>query len=677
MPERALSRIEQMLGPRPRLTLVICDMAVREIWVEGRAPLITVHDYDWGETDPDPAFDEEGSAFSSINWRGPAWTLGLSLHPPAKETYTMANQTLKTIPLDQLKVSKLNMRHGRKKPDISDILPSIRKHGLRQTLLVRPEGKFFGVVAGRRRLFALKQIVKETGIAVKVPCVVMKAGDDAAAIEASLIENAARLPATEMEQYVAFGRLSEEGRSVSEIAEYFGVTELTVRRVLALANLSEPIRALYAKEEIDRETIRALTLASNDQQAEWLRLFESETEHVPHGRQCRAWITGGYIITTDKALFDLASYEGEIIADLFGENAVFADADTFWKHQSAAIADHVKLFLEAGWGDVEVLERGQFFAAWDHVKRSRTKGGKVFVEIRRDGGVTFHEGYITQAEARRIDKAKSGKTNSEAPGKPDMSGPMAEYILRHRHNAARASLLGFPAIALRLTAAHMLVGSALWDVRSSQRQARKASTQDSLDSSVAETELNAARTRCRDMFKAMGLGEIRRNGDSYQLVSVFIALLALDDEEVSEVLTLAMAESLEPGGPLVEAVLHVCGTDLVSYWKPDEAFFDLLRDKRVINAMIADIASPAAAKACLTETGTAQKQLIANRISGEGCEARPDWRPAWMRNASQPVIEGVPSPAADAWRRVSDLFELRAESAESNDVETSPDTLAA
>lgn len=43
----------------------------------------------------------------------------------------MAQPDLKHIPLDQLKVSKLNMRHGRKKPDVSDILPSIRARGIR------------------------------------------------------------------------------------------------------------------------------------------------------------------------------------------------------------------------------------------------------------------------------------------------------------------------------------------------------------------------------------------------------------------------------------------------------------------------------------------------------------------------------------------------------------------
>ena len=163
----------------------------------------------------------------------------------------MAQPALKTIPIEQLHISKLNMRHGRKAPDVSDILPSIREKGIRQTLLVRPEGDGFGVVAGRRRFHALQVIAAETGKPVMVPCAIMEADDDAAAVEASLIENVARLPATEMEQYNAFGKLAQSGRTVDEIAGHFGVTELKVRRILALANLSGPIRALYAKDEID------------------------------------------------------------------------------------------------------------------------------------------------------------------------------------------------------------------------------------------------------------------------------------------------------------------------------------------------------------------------------------------------------------------------------------------
>ena len=654
--------LTELLGPRPRLTLVIAEAQVAEIWVEGRAPLITIRDYDWGETDPEPCRDGDGFPYTKINWRGPAWALGLSLYAPEKET-SMAQPDLKHIPLDELRISKLNMRHGRKKPDVSDILPSIRESGLRQTLLVRREGKYFGVIAGRRRFFALKEIAKETGETPLVPCAIMTEKDAASAIAASVIENVGRLPATEMEQYEAFKRLHEEGKAVEDIASFFGVTELLVRRVLALASLVEPIRRLYADDELDRETIRALTLTTPDQQGEWLRLFESETERAPMGRSCKAWITGGTTITTDKALFDLDTYDGQVTADLFGEHGVFADADQFWEAQSAAIAERIEAYRQEGWSDVIYLERGAYFHRWDHVQYAMEDGGKVFVETRHDGTVLFHEGQLTSAEARKLQQgSKEGGDAVPAAIRPEMSGPLAEYILLHRHAAAQASLVASPAVALRLMAAHAMAGSALWDVRPHELRARKDETQASVEGSKSVAAL-AERTEQTDaLFNALNVNPaLRRNGDDYRLCEIFSALLAMSDEEVLAVLASVMARTLEAGNGIVEAVLHVCGTDLSATWKPDETFFDLTKDKRAINAMIGDIATASLADSCRTETGKAQKQVLANRIGGEGCEANPDWRPGWMRVPPTRVVEGAGSPPADAWSRVAGLFEAAAE----------------
>jgi ParB family chromosome partitioning protein len=652
-----MSCIFDQLGPRPRLTLVICEQQVAEIWVEGRAPLISIRDYDWGKTDPDPSRDADGFPFTKINWRDPAWKLGLSLYPPEQET-DMAQPTLKHISLDELRISKLNMRHGRKKPDVSDILPSIKAGGIRQTLLVRREGKHYGVIAGRRRFFALQAIAKETGETPMVPCAIMSEKDAASAIEASVIENVGRLPATEMEQYTAFKRLHEEGRSIEDIAAYFGVTELLVRRVLAIASLSAPIRKLYAQDEIDRETIRALTLATDEQQAEWLRLLESEDEHAPRGRNCKAWVTGGATITTDKALFDLEDYEGQITTDLFGEHGVFADADMFWQAQSQAIAAQVETYLADGWRDVSCLERGHYYHKWDHAQLSKDEGGKVYIEIRHDGTVTCHEGYVTQAEARRLDRAAAGESNTEpVQTKPEMSGPMADYIGLHRHGAARASLLGHPAIALRLMVAHAMTGSALWDVRPHEARSRKEDTLASVEGSKASQEMKAARESVSDLFAALNVnGAARRTGDAYRLCEVFAALLAMSDDEVMQVLAFSMADTLEAGGAIVEAVAHVCETDMASYWKPEPAFFDLLRDKRAINAMVADIGTTSLAESCASDTAKAQKMIIGNRIIGEGCEPNPDWRPSWMQVPPSRLVEGAGSPPADAWARIAGLF---------------------
>lgn len=565
----------------------------------------------------------------------------------------MANQTMKSIPLSALQVSKLNMRHGRKKPDVSDILPSIRQHGVRQSLLVRQEGEVYGVIAGRRRLFALKEIAKDTGINVSVPCIVMREHSDAEAIEASLIENVARLPATEMEQYVAFKKLNEEGRSLEEISEYYGVTPLTVKRVLALASLIGPIRKLYAEDEINRDTIRALTLATPDQQKEWMRLFKDETVYAPRGRQLKDWIAGGRAISTTVAEFDLATFPGRILEDLFGENGVFEDVDEFWEHQSTAIAAQIELYKEQGWKDVIVLDRGTQFSSWEHTKRARTRGGYVYVELRHTGLVTYHEGYIPKSEERRQESAAA----DEPENKSEMSGPMATYTSRHRHLAAQAELINAPAIALRLMVAHALTGSGLWSVRAHPSTVSKETTAASLNAAPGQAKLTEACDDAKDLFTALETVMQEHSFSAANLCETFSALLAMSDEEVMRVLTYRMATTIDSGGAVVEALLHVLDVDLSKHWAPDEAFFELLRDKRLINELLGQVAGPELANAMLTDTGKAQKEAMVSRINGEGCQANREWRPGWMQVPPKPVIEGRQSVLVDHWDLVSAIFE--------------------
>ena len=582
----------------------------------------------------------------------------------------MSGPQLLNIRLSALSISKLYMRHGRKAPDVSDILPSIREKGLRQTLLVRREGDGYGIVAGRRRYFALRQIAQETGSDLMVPCAVMAEGDAASALEASLIENVARLPATEMEQYMAFAKLHGEGRSVDDIASFFGVTPLTVRRVLALAGLNAQIRMLYAHEDIDRETVRALTLATPARQADWLKLWNSETERAPLGRACRAWVTGGSAITTDKALFDLAGYTGAVTADLFGEAAVFADADAFWEAQDAAVAEKIAGYTQRGWAGVTVLERRVYFHRWEYEQTAKKQGGKVIVERRHDGTVIFHEGWLKAAEARKArtptDRVEDGP---EELAPPEMSGPMADYINLHRHSAAQVGLIRNPAIALRLMAAHVLCGSALWNVRPHTPGSVKDATLESVEGSPARADLNAARDRAGALFEALGTPVPRRSGETYHLCETFASLLAMSDAEVMQVIAVAMAETLESGVPAVEAALHASATDPGAFWQPDGAFFDLLRDRRVALSFLTEVVSPEAARKAENYTLTAQKAQLVSALAARDGAKGDVWAPGWMQVPPARHVDGAASPPADAWGRIAGLFEAV-------DAETSADQLS-
>ena len=65
---------------------------------------------------------------------------------------------LEFIDIGNIDDSAVNMRHGKKAPDVSDILPTVRKRGIIVPVILRPgaaEGRF-ELVAGRRRVHAAR-----------------------------------------------------------------------------------------------------------------------------------------------------------------------------------------------------------------------------------------------------------------------------------------------------------------------------------------------------------------------------------------------------------------------------------------------------------------------------------------------------------------------------------------
>jgi len=572
----------------------------------------------------------------------------------------MPKMKLAEIPIEKLHISKQNMRYGKKKIDVSDILPSIRKHGILQTLIIRPEGAGFGVVAGSRRFTGLKIIADETGENLRAPCYMMKEGDDAEAIEKSMIENMTSLPPTELEQFKAFKNLKIAGRSVEDIAQVFGVTELKVKRTLALSNLKPQILKLYGDEKIKPQTIRALTMATKKQQAQWLDMVKDETQNAPQGRQIKAWLTGGARISTQAALFDIADYEGATLGDLFGEKSYFADPDLFWEHQNTAIAKDVAAYQEKGWQDVVIMHKGDRFNDIYYSQRPKDADGKVFVEVGHDGSVAYHEGYITIADASQIEDILYGSDEIEPQtpkARPEMSKPLEDYVSLHRHAMARAVLLKKSKIALRLAVAHMLSGSSLWSVSAHSPHRAKDATRESVAASISTLEFEAERETVRELLD-IGYPDshlISKSGND--VVVLFFKLLCLSDKQVNQVLTYVMAESLSDDGGLVEAIASVIKIDSVARWEPDETYFELLHAKHIVNVQVADIAGERTANAVVTDTGKAQKQLIKNRMAGHGVsEASPDWRPRWMQFPATSYLDADEAQPAERSRRAATLF---------------------
>ena len=561
------------------------------------------------------------------------------------------------IPLVDMHISKANMRKERKAPIVDDILPSIESQGIISPLLVRKEGKGWGVVAGRRRWHCLKLIEKDNNTKTLVPCIVLEDDDEARAYEASLIENIGRLPPTEMQQYIAFGKLDSEGITVEEIAQRFGITELAVRRVLALANLDPTIRNLYAAEKISRETVKALTIASKAQQSEWLRLWKSKSDHAPEGVRCKKWVTGGASISTEHALFNITDYKGTVLDDLFGEKAYFADPELFWKSQNKALQLCIEALKSKGWKHVQILERGDPFYSYQYIKRAKTKGGKVYVEIRHSGEVLFHEGYITAAEDR--------KSRTDISAKPDkvqmneLTKPMAQYLGEHRRYNIIVDLLQKPNLALRLCVALMVQGSENFGLKEHKAKAMKQNMEASLKDSPARTIYESERKIIADLLVANGdcFTDHLETTQSYRLCRTFAVLLKMKDKEVLRCLTFLVSGSLPIGMPINEALSFIMTTDHAAHWSPDDVFFTLLRDKAVINHMLGEIGGKSLATAMLSESTRDQKEALVNRYRGHGVKVGvKDWGPRWMNTVPMGYSKTANNPFSEAWDQISGLF---------------------
>jgi ParB family chromosome partitioning protein len=555
------------------------------------------------------------------------------------------------IPLERLTLSPLNVRKKGGK-DVVDLLPSILSLGIIQPLLVRvlaadDGGARFEIVAGQRRYRALTKLAEE-GAVEPVPCIVMDEGDDAKAIEASLTENIARLPMDEIDQYKAFAALKEQGLEVPEIAARFGVTERLVHQRLAVANIIAPILNAYRREDIGAETLRTLTMATPRQQKAWWTLFKSENDYAPQGRALKEWLFGGAQIPTANALFDLSAYKGAIVADLFGEDSYFGDSESFWRLQNAAIAAKREAYLAEGWRDVVIMEVGQWWRNWEHQKVARSRGGNVFVAIAHDGEVTFHEGFLTEKEAKALARKGAADQSEDdadtiavSAGKPELTKAMGNYLGLHKHAAVRTELLATPSLALRLAVAHIIAGSSLWSVKADPQRADSEPIRDALASSPAEQGFAEERSRIRLL---LGLVDEDDPEDGETIVprqrgwqthrdlgDFFERLVPMEDATVLRILAFVMAETLEAQSGTIEALGTMLGTNMRNWWTPDETFFDLMRDKEAINAMVREVAGDVTADAHIAATAKVQKKIVVDCLSGENGRTKVEnWLPRYI-----------------------------------------------
>ena len=206
--------------------------------------------------------------------------------------------TIRNIPLSRLELAPENVRKTPEDPaSFAELKASIAAHDLLENLIVRIEDPVedgverCAVVAGGRRLAAMKALAEEGALDAEhpVPCRVIGEAENAG--ELSLAENVVRVAMHPADQVVAFTGLSSSGASVSAIAARFGVTERLVEQRLRLGAAAPELLDAYRAQEMDLDTLKAFTVTTDHarQRAAWEGV--KEQGYRPSGWQVRRMLT--------------------------------------------------------------------------------------------------------------------------------------------------------------------------------------------------------------------------------------------------------------------------------------------------------------------------------------------------------------------------------------------------
>jgi ParB family chromosome partitioning protein len=140
--------------------------------------------------------------------------------------------------------------------------------------------------------------------------------------------------------------------------------------------------------------------------------------------------------------------------------------------------------------------------------------------------------------------------------------------------------------------AHAIAGSPLWNVKIENRHCRNEAIAESVETGMAETLFDAKRRAVLALldFSPEEPTVAGGNGKEEGTAEVFARLIGLDDEAVLTILAVVMGETMQAGSAVVEAVGACLKLDMATLWTPDDALFDLVRDRQVANAMLREVA---------------------------------------------------------------------------------------
>ncbi len=164
-----------------------------------------------------------------------------------------AGNSLRNLPLSKIIPNPNQPRKYFDEQAFSELVSSVKEHGLVQPIVVRMIGSLYELVVGERRWRAAKEAGLKT-----IPAIVRNTSD-VEALEIALIENVQRQDLNPLEEAAAYYHLIEDfGFTQEQLAERVGKQRSTIANIIRLLKLPEAVKSFVAEGKISVGHSKAL-----------------------------------------------------------------------------------------------------------------------------------------------------------------------------------------------------------------------------------------------------------------------------------------------------------------------------------------------------------------------------------------------------------------------------------
>lgn len=172
-----------------------------------------------------------------------------------------ADSGVQEVPVSKVVASPWQPRSVFAAEALSELVESVKMHGVLQPLLVRKVGSKFELIAGERRLRAA-----QAALLKKVPVIVIEASDEKA-LELALIENLQREDLNPIEEAEGYALLQKKFNLTQEnVAKQVGKARASVANSLRLLELPDAIRKHVSDELLSVGHAKVLLSVDSDKQ---------------------------------------------------------------------------------------------------------------------------------------------------------------------------------------------------------------------------------------------------------------------------------------------------------------------------------------------------------------------------------------------------------------------------